>query len=201
MTQKQEMRKKYRTLRNDMDRDSAERLSARICRRISESPLFKNAKYIYAYYPLGNEADIRPVVEEAWRKGKCVAFPKVFGEELRFFEVEDFAQLSEGAFGVMEPSEDGETDSSDGPSRPVPVDWRGEEALVLTPGVAFDRKGNRMGFGKGYYDRHFAGDNRCVMMGVAYELQIADQLPADPFDVVMSCIMTEQNQYGNTVSL
>ncbi|MCD8333046.1 MAG: 5-formyltetrahydrofolate cyclo-ligase, partial [Clostridiales bacterium] len=60
------MRKRYRMLRNDMDRDTVERLSARICRRISESPLFKNVKYIYAYYPLGNAADIRPVVEEAW---------------------------------------------------------------------------------------------------------------------------------------
>lgn len=112
--------------------------------------------------------------------GKRVAFPKVFGEEMRFYEVSSFVEFTEGTFGVKEPPEEN------------PVDWRcGRNALVLTPGVAFDRSGNRMGFGKGYYDRHFSGAHDCVMLGVAYELQVTDRLPAGRFDVPLPWLVTE----------
>ncbi|MCD8230819.1 MAG: 5-formyltetrahydrofolate cyclo-ligase [Clostridiales bacterium] len=185
MIQKQEIRKFYKQLRNDMEREQVASLSSEICRHILESPLFQTAEYIYAYYPLGNEADIRPVAEEAWKRGKQVAFPKVFGDEMCYFEVGDFSQLVEGTFGVMEPLpvNDG------GTARPV--DWRRLDTLVLTPGVAFDRHGNRMGFGKGYYDRHFAERNRYIMLGVAYELQVSKELPTGEFDVALSYIVTE----------
>ncbi len=185
MTKKQEIRKFYKQLRNDMDREQVAALSSEICKQILESPLFQAAEYIYAYYPLGNEADIRPVAEEAWRQGKQVAFPKVFGDEMYFFEVGDFSQLAEGAFGVMEPL----SVNDGGTARPV--DWRRLDTLVLTPGVAFDRHGNRMGFGKGYYDRHFTEKNRYIMLGVAYELQMAEELPTSEFDVALPYIVTE----------
>lgn len=161
-----------------------EALSARICENIIRSRLFESAHVLYAYYPLGNEADVRPVVLEAWQRGKRVAFPKVFGEEMRFFEVSGFEELSAGAFGVMEPPEE------------HPVDWRrGQSALVLTPGVAFDRGVNRMGFGKGYYDRHFSGLHDCVLLGVAYDLQVVDRLPTEEFDVKLPRLVTEEKLF------
>ena len=71
-----------------------------------------------------------------------------------------------------------------------PIDW--EEALVLVPGVAFDRQGSRMGYGKGYYDRFFEGKTDCVKVGVAYELQVADQLPTEENDLPMEYLVTEK---------
>lgn len=178
MEDKKNMRKYYRQLRDQMDQEEVKCLSEKICRYLLDSDMYGRSQFIYAYYPLGNEVDIRSVAEDAWKQGKRVAFPKVFGEEMRFFEVKDFSQLHPGSFHVMEPEE---TD---------PVDW--ENALVLTPGVAFDRKRNRMGYGKGYYDRHFECKRDVVMIGVAYELQVADQIPVGRFDRVLDGLVTEQ---------
>ncbi len=195
--EKESVRNAYREKRDEMDRGQAETLSSNICAHLTVSDLFAQAEYIYAYAPLGNEADIRPAVETAWHQGKRVAFPKVFGEEMRFFEVTDFAQLEEGAFGIMEPSEAAGAE---------PVDWRAPESrcggkgsdapaemlLVLVPGVAFDHSGHRLGFGKGYYDRHFAASGGAVtLLGVAYAFQIAEALPTELHDLRVSHLLTE----------
>lgn len=177
MNNKKEIRKKYRALRDQMDPASVLALSARICENIRSLEAFQNADYIYAYYPLGNEADIRPVIEEAWRLGKKTAFPKVFGDDMRFFQIDDFSHLHPGTFGVMEPEED------------HPVNWK--DVLVLVPGVAFDLKGNRMGFGKGYYDRYLKELPGAVTVGVAYGLQIADCIPTEDTDIRLDVIVTD----------
>ena len=174
---KQKIRKKYKKLREQMLADQVKTASAKVCERILNADLYQNARCIYAYYPLGNEVDIRAVAEDALRSGKRVAFPKVFGETMRFFEVKGLEQLAPGTFGVMEPEED------------LPADW--ETPLVLTPGVAFDRDGNRMGYGKGYYDRYFAERSGAVMIGVAYELQIAERIPVGLYDRGLDGIVTE----------
>ncbi len=196
---KEDVRNAYREKRDEMPPAQAADLSARICAHLTASDFFARAEYLYAYAPLGNEADIRPAVEAAWHEGKRVAFPKVFGEEMRFFAVTDFAQLTEGAFGIREPSEE---------AGAVPVDWRAPEnrcgengsdaptkpLLVLVPGVAFDRSGHRLGFGKGYYDRHFAAcGSAATLLGVAYAFQIAEALPAEPHDLRVSHLLTEDD--------
>ena len=169
MTAKQQIRKKYKTLRNEMSNSEVREKSDQICKRIISIELFQNAEKILAYAPLGNEVDIRLVIEEGWKQNKHIAFPKVFGDTMKYFEISDFSELEEGTFHVMEPKED------------HPIDW--SDALVLVPGVAFDRKKNRMGYGKGYYDRFFEGKSGCIELGVAYELQVAEQLPTEENDL------------------
>ena len=176
--EKKEIRKQYKMLRNKMSEMEVKEKSDRICQNIISSNLFQQAERILAYAPLGNEVDIRPVIEEGWRQNKRIAFPKVFGDTMKYFEISDFSKLEEGTFHVMEPKED------------YPVDW--EEALVLVPGVAFDRQGNRMGYGKGYYDRFFKGKTDCVKVGVAYELQVANHLPTEENDLPMEYLVTEK---------
>ena len=190
MKEKQEIRKKFKKMRDEMSPAQAADLSVCICENIITSRLFASVSLLYAYHPLGNEVDVRPAVLEAWRLGKRVAFPKVFGDEMRYFEVSSFEEFSKGAFGVMEPCTE------------HPVDWRSDRsALVLTPGVVFDRNGNRMGFGKGYYDRYFSGDHDCVLLGVAYELQMADQLPAGKLDVPLPWLVTENKLQNSKMFL
>ncbi len=224
MEEKKELRVYYRKLRDGMDRGQAEALSSKLCGHLLASDAYAKAAYLYAYSSLGSEADVYPFVAAAWQQGRHVAFPKVHGEEMRYYEITAFSQLKPGAFGILEPSED---------RGAVPVDWREEtnrppekdrgsdpalltertEAgalLVLVPGVAFDRRGHRLGFGKGYYDRHFsayAGDKTdaaheaqesagsdasCILLGVAYSFQIAASLPFEPHDLFVSHLLTEE---------
>lgn len=179
--EKKEFRDQYKNLRNHMPPEQVQDLSQRICRGILESNVYRKAERIYAYYPLGNEADIRPVIADAWAQGKRVALPRVNGREMSYFEIHDFSELKSGAFGVMEPDPERKESS---------VEW--PRALVLTPGVAFDRSGNRMGYGGGYYDRYFGHRKDCTMLGVAYELQIAEKIPVGEYDRAMDGIVTEQ---------
>lgn len=177
MTAKQNIRSQYKQKRGRMSPEVVRMRSAWISAHLIQSELFREAKRIYAYAPLGNEADIKPVIEEGWRLGKQIAFPKVFGEEMRYFAVNGFSELEEGTFHVMEPVEH------------TPVDW--EEVLVLVPGVAFSFEGGRMGYGKGYYDRFFADKPDAVKVGVAYNMQMADQLPMEAHDLRMDYLVTE----------
>ncbi len=181
---KKELRKHYLTLRNALLPSQVESLSSQICTHILHSPLFAQATTILAYHPLGNEVDIRPVIEAAWRQKKEVAFPKVLGEEMDFFVVTDFSQLQQGAFGVMEPVA--------GCAR---LSAAQKDILVLTPGVAFDKKGNRLGFGKGYYDKYFAERKAWARLGISYSLQAAEALPADPYDLPLPFLVTEEGMH------
>ena len=179
MMEKKEIRKQYKMLRNKMSEMEVKEKSDRICQNIISSNLFQQAERILAYAPLGNEVDIRPVIEEGWRQEKRIAFSQsIWGYNEIFLKSAVFSQLKEGTFHVMEPVETN------------PVDWK--NALVLVPGVAFDRQGNRMGYGKGYYDRFFEGKSGCVKAGVAYELQVADQLPTEENDLPVEYLVTEK---------
>lgn len=177
-TGKKELRRQFKEARDRMYSGQAAALSEMICGHVISSPAFVRAERVFAYYPLGNEVDVRDIVREAWRQGKQVAFPKVFGNEMSFFEIGDFQKLHPGTFGVMEPEET------------CPADW--STGLMLVPGVAFDRGGNRMGFGKGYYDRYLARHPGCICLGMAYELQVADRIPTEETDVPLHCLVTEK---------
>ena len=89
--EKKEIRKQYKILRNKMSEMEVKEKSDRICQNIISSNLFQQAERILAYAPLGNEVDIRPVIEEGWRQQKRIVFPKVFGDTMRYFEISSFS--------------------------------------------------------------------------------------------------------------
>ena len=135
----------------------------------------------YVYAPLGSEVDIRETISFLLDEGKRVAFPKVKGKDMCFIEVKDMdRELSEGCFHVMEPGD-----------KP-PVDW--QDAAVLVPGLAFDRSGNRIGYGKGYYDRYFADHSCSCLIGITYRELLYEKgyIPADAFDRNMDAVCTPE---------
>lgn len=147
---------------------------------ILKSHLFQSAEHILCYYPLGSEVNILPVAQQGIQLGKKIAFPKVMGEDMEFIRVPDMECFAEGAFHIMEPI--GERI----------VNW--EDALVLTPGLAFDRQGGRIGYGRGYYDRYFAKHPGLIRAGVAYNRQIVEQVPMDSLDQNMQYLFDETGE-------
>lgn len=179
-SKKESLRNYYKKARDAMPGQLAGSLSAKICDAILQWGCYQEAESIFFYYPLGKEASLLPVIENALSCGKHAAFPKVCGESMEFYEIGSLADLKEGCFHVMEPST---SRKAYGPS------------LCFVPGTAFDKSGGRFGYGKGYYDRYFAGRRGVVLAGCAYSFQIADSLPTSAWDVRMDYLASEQGIY------
>lgn len=180
METRKQIREYYKAKRSAMPQELAKRLSAQISETILHWEAYRQAETVFFYYPLGNEVSLLPVIEHALLHGKLAAFPKVIGSSMEFYETTTLDELSEGCFHVMEPQTEGKQ-----PANPA-------HALCFVPGTAFDLTGGRFGYGRGYYDRYFAGRNGQTLAGCAYECQIAEELPTDEWDKRMDYLVSEK---------
>lgn len=181
--QSRRLRAHHRAVRDVMTAEDAARKSGAICDRILASKPYRDAGIIYAYYPLGSEADCRAVIRRGLADKKIIALPRVGRDlQMEFYRIESLWDVAEGSFHVMEPTEE------------CPL-LREREGLVLVPGLVFDRTGNRYGYGKGYYDRYLAGFPALTRIAPAYEHQLEEKLFTLPTDVRMDAVVTEQNWY------
>lgn len=182
----QELRLQHKNIRQSMKPREVDNASAVICEKLSETVWYRKAGWIYGYYPLGKEVDCRSFLEKALSAGKRVALPRMATESalakachMEFYEIDSLKQVVEGKFGVLEP---------DFTCSLV----QERDAVVLVPGVVFDKSGNRYGYGKGYYDRYFARFPELYKVALAYENQMEEELLVSQTDVKMDCIYTEQ---------
>ena len=153
-------------------------LSQKICGKIAGHFWFLETEKVYFYYPLGKEVNLLPLAEQALALGKTIAFPRVNGKDMEFYQVSSLSDFREGCFHVMEP---------------VGEELMTEEMpLVLVPGLGFDLQGGRMGYGGGYYDRYFFRYPCCRKLGIAYSVQLAEPLVREPHDILMDGVATEQ---------
>ncbi len=186
---KEEIRKRHLRLRGEMtERETAEK-SRIICNKLLSESWYETAEVIFGYYPLGNEVDCRKVLMQALSEGKRVVLPRTTrapGCAMDFYEVTSLKQVEKGNFHVMEP-----VDRCPLFSPEENQAARCGRAAVLVPGVAFDYSGNRLGYGKGYYDRYFARYPALLRLGLAYEHQIIERLAASETDVKMNMIYSE----------
>ena len=105
-TDKAEIRKQIKKLRNDMSQDDCQRISESICQRLFSLDTYKKKRHICAYISKGNEVDTRPIIEKAWNDGMLVYVPKVYGEVMHFIRIDSFDDVEKGKFGIMEPISD-----------------------------------------------------------------------------------------------
>lgn len=188
---KRTLRKKMKDKRAAMTPDAYAARSHMICEMLSRMLVFREAHRIYCYAPLPQEADLWELIDQLLARGdKQLAFPRVIGADgenrMEFYEVRSRGELMEGAYHVMEPIDDGRE----------PVDWT--DALVLVPGVAFSKDGARMGYGRGYYDRYLSEHPELVRVGIAFDVQLTDELSAvcEVTDIQMDYVQTEYRSYA-----
>lgn len=182
---KEELRRRLNEKRGRLEPSRRERLSRRACSHVRSMEAFVGADCVLFYYPLEEELDLRFCFEEARERGIDMAFPLVNQrtDQLDLYRVNNpERQLREGAYQVMEPSPDTATRVE-----PATVD------LALTPGLAFDRRGNRLGFGKGYYDRLLGRfDANTDTAGVGYYFQLIERVPVEEHDRSVQFVVTER---------
>ena len=155
-------------------------LDEKIARHATTLPDFLSADVVLGFYPLRGEPDVLPILRLALSLGKRLALPRCHTESstMTFHLVSSLEDTELGSFGIREPSAD----------KPILTDF--SRALCLVPALCFDRRGHRIGYGKGYYDR-FLADYNGASVGIAYEELLFDRLPCEPTDKAIPMIITE----------
>lgn len=183
MSTKSLFRQRIRAALSELTPDMIEAASRRACHRISELGEYARAEVVMLFLSLPTEVDTSSLVLRCWQDQKRVLVPKVSWEQRRMLPVEIRSltdDLTSTEFGLREPV------SGD----PVPMSMID---LIIVPGLAFDESGNRLGRGRGFYDRFLAHtEPRTVACGLAFELQVVPRLPIGPQDRPVHILVTEQ---------
>lgn len=182
--EKDAIRKECSTRRDAIAIEEREARSKTICETAVSLVSFRYAEIILMYAPIKSEIDVMPIMYEALRRGKKVAFPKCNTEErtMKFHFVTSEDDLEPCAYGIREPKEH------------LPVydpEASNESALCYVPGLAFDIHGYRLGYGKGYYDKFMNKFNGCTI-GLVYSEFILKSLPKGRFDKHCDIMLTEK---------
>lgn len=142
------------------------------------SELYQKANVMMLYYPLGNETDTSYILKKALSDKKTVLYPitDINTNEITPIIVNSETRFEKGVYSVFEPTEK--------------TVYNGEIDVILVPGIAFDKRGFRVGFGKGCYDR-FLKMTDTVKIGFCYDFQIDDEIDNDSFDIKMDILVSE----------
>lgn len=167
-------------LRRILRRQTATGNSGALCRLILNSGWFQRAKTVLAYCAIAPEPDLEPLLEVVLHQGKTLLLPRCEPDGTMTARlVRNLEDLQKGAFGIREP----------GPEAPVfPPE---QIQLILTPGMAFDRRGGRLGRGKGYYDR-FLPQTNGITVGVCFGARLLEHVPMEPHDCRMNMVVTDR---------
>jgi len=187
---KEQLRVRARARRRRQE--NREALSRRICRKLAALPEYHAAATLMSYVDIASEVRTRQFLSTARDHGKRVAVPYCAGDRLELFRFHRFDELAPGTRGILEPLPRLRSRGE----RKVGLD---EVDLVVVPGVAFDRRGGRIGQGKGYYDRLLRlAPPDTTLVALAFECQLVDEIPMLPHDVYMHKVITEEAIYeGN----
>jgi 5-formyltetrahydrofolate cyclo-ligase len=179
MLTKQQIRYKILLRLKTQKEEDRNRKSKEIERKLLRTKVFKNAKTVMFYIAFGVEVDTEGMITAARKLGKRIAVPVLIkdGVTLRPCILEEDARLTRGHYGIWEPAM----------KRFIDAEHLG---LVLVPGVAFDKKGNRLGRGKGCYDRFLKKlKPNSVSIGLAFDFQILPSVPSKAHDVSVSRVL------------
>lgn len=180
---KQQLRQQMRT---QLGRYSAQQrvdMSQKACKNIVETPEFQNANTIMAFLSLPHEADTTPFILYAWQHSKTVAVPKISWQQRHMIPV----QINSLETGIAT-----EAGGLRNPVTGVPVPLEDID-LVITPGLAFDKNGNRLGRGGSYYDRFFQNEKlKAVKCGFGFAEQIIQDVPTVEHDKPIDMLVTNE---------
>lgn len=183
MEDKRDLRKRVRALMEAQAPDERRRRSASVADKLFALDAFRKAPAVCFYVAMPHEVDTAPMIDKALARGMRVCVPRCDMEtiELTLYEIRDRAHLQKGTWGILEPEPH--------PARAVDP---AEIACVVVPGVAFDAGGNRVGNGKGFYDRFLKKlAPGAAKIGLAYSLQMVPRVPAEPHDVKLDQVLTD----------
>lgn len=191
MNDREILRKQVLDKRRQLTVQEQQQAAKQIIRRIVTLPLFLKAGKIAFYVPVRGELNLLPLLKIAAQRGKKCYLPALhclFEKRLHFRRYRAGDRLIPNRYAILEPV----------PHHPEISLWALQ--IIFMPLVAFDLQGNRLGMGKGYYDRTFEQlknipGKRPYLIGLAYDCQKVSQISAQPWDVALDSVITESNFY------
>lgn len=189
---KEALRKVMTLRRDELSGEERSKRSEQACKFASEVMNRFQLQSMMIYVPFRSELDSRPLVEWAWKQGIQVIVPRSLPQDrsMELYKLQAWNELIPGAYGIPEPD----------PLRSQKWNRPGPD-IIWVPGLAFDRKGGRLGYGGGYYDRlsdrlsQGAQDNAQISeplwMGIGYEVQVLEHIPMEEHDRVLDGLVTE----------
>jgi len=182
MEEKSRIRKKIRTLLSELPDEERSRQEEEVRASLLADSRWKASSWVFGFLPMGHEFDLEPVLHAALASGKRLALPRVEKRRLQFHEVRDL----EGpwvlhSYGMREPEA----------AAPVAAlhETAAEGLLIIVPGLAFDRRGYRIGYGGGFYDRLLSALPDSVnTVSCLYREQLLPELPVEPHDRQVGCL-------------
>ena len=187
---KKTLRKEMLARRDALSLQERKEKSERIAKLVLGLEEFQNANVVLLYDSIRSEVEAAEIAQEAKRQNKMLYYPRVMGREMKFYLVDDTTEMEISPYGIREPNPESTVEY-----KPSEVD----KVFVLMPGAAFDKEGNRIGYGGGYYDKYlqWLGDivpseNICKL-AAAYKCQLleASVIESETHDVKVDGIVTE----------
>ncbi|MEF9916190.1 MAG: 5-formyltetrahydrofolate cyclo-ligase [Lachnospiraceae bacterium] len=151
--------------------------SMQICDKVISHPWYTNAKEVYCYMNTPFEVQTELLIRDAWKKGKRVGIPKIQNHTMKFYYISHMQDVEKGKYNILEPT------TKELANNP--------EALIVMPGVAFDKERNRIGYGGGYYDRYLKLHPCGQTIALSYEIQCVSHISAEAFDCRPEILVTE----------
>lgn len=152
--------------------------SSKVVAAVEQMPSFQSAKTVLIYYPTHNEVDLLSLIKR-YKKEKTFLFPVVHRKTMTACPYEGNAKMHRGKFNIPEPTTE---------------PYVGDIDLILVPGVGFDKRGNRLGRGGGYYDKFITRLGRkTLLVGVGYDFQLVEEVPANRWDKRLDYVVIPSN--------
>jgi len=187
---KRKIRQEFLKKRNNLSRDEIKSKSEKIEKELFSLPEFQRAKTVMFYVSFRSEVETEKMTRNALKLKKKIVIPVVHGEKIVVSEIKNLKkELTKGSFGIKEPKKEFRRRVN-----------QKEIDLVVVPGVVFDKRGGRLGYGRGYYDRflrsksirsRMSRSRQCALIGLAFDLQIARKIPLVKRDMKVDKIVTE----------
>lgn len=177
---KKELRKEIIKKRDEIDYIEKAIKDKKIIEKLKDTKEYKEAKGMLIYIGFGSEINTKILIEDALKDEKEVYVPKVIKKDMVFIRINNLENLVTSSYGILEPI---------GDKSNFNVDNLG---LIIMPGLAFDKQGNRLGYGGGYYDK-FLSSNKidAKKIALAYDFQVLDKVPSEKHDIIVDSIITE----------
>ena len=174
---KKTLRKKFISERNSLASDYRNSSTNTIFATLEEQNFFESSEKIFIYVGFGSEITTETFIKK-WINKKQIFVPKIDNNTMNLVHITSLEELTEGYFGILEPTNCNY--------------FTGNIDLVITPSIVFDKKGYRLGYGKGYYDKYFAKNKYKTSIGLSYDKLLQERVPTDKHDKKVDIIITEE---------